>query len=97
MDLIKNSIRQYWPNLLACVIFLAATLRFVRLGDWEQHWVPFAWAFFGFISVVASEEVAEWTGRYGWTRQQWRQYPSGLVRRAGGAVLVVATIVLYRS
>jgi hypothetical protein len=50
----------------------------------------------GFVSVVASEEVAEWTGRYGWTRQQWWQNPPSYVRFTGGVMLIVATIVPYR-
>jgi hypothetical protein len=94
-DLIKDLVRQYWLNMLAIAMFVAALLRYVRLGGWEEHLVPFASAVFGLVCVIASEEVAEWTGGYGWTRQQWRQYPSAFVRFAGGVALVVATVVLY--
>ncbi len=76
-------------------MFLAALIRYVRLAGWEQHLLPFAYAAFGFVCVIASDEVAEWTGRYGWSRQQWRQDPGSFVRFAGGVVLVVATVVLY--
>ena len=96
MDLIRDFLRQYWLNFLAFLVFLAALVRYVGLAGWEQHLVPFAVAAFGFVCVVASDEVADWTGRYGWTRQQWRQYPSTFVRFAGGVALVVATVVLYR-
>jgi hypothetical protein len=96
MDLIKLFICQHWLNLLAAGVFAAALVRYVRLAGWEQHLVPFAVAAFGFVCVVASEEVADWTGTYGWTRQQWRYYPPNFVRFAGGITLIVATIVLYR-
>jgi hypothetical protein len=96
MDLIKLFLRQYWLNLLACGVFAADVVRYVRLAEWEQRLAPFAFAAFGFVSVVASEEVADWTGRYGWTRQQWWQDPPSYVRFTGGVMLIVATIVLYR-
>ena len=95
MDLLKDILRQYWVNVLACVVFLAALVRYVQLAGWEQHPVPFASAGFGFVCVIASDEVAEWTGHYGWTRQQWRQYPDSVIRFAGGVTLIVATTVLY--
>ena len=84
MDLIKEFVRQYWLNMLAFAMFLAALIRYVHLAGWEQHLVPFASAAFGFVCVIASDEMAEWTGRYGWSRQQWRQHPSSFVRFAGG-------------
>jgi hypothetical protein len=97
MELVKDFIRQYWFNVLAFAVFIAALIRYLRLAGWEQHLVPFACAAFGFVCVVASDEVAEWTGGYGWTRQQWWQYPGTFVRFAGGVALVVATVVLYRA
>ena len=95
MDLIKMFVRQYWLNLLAAGVFAADVFRYVRLGRWEQQLVPLAFAVFGFVCVVASEEVADWTGSYGWTRQQWRRRPPGAVRLTGGILLFLATIVLY--
>jgi len=95
MDLLKDIFRQYWLNMLGFAVFLAAALRYIRLAEWEQRLVPFALAAFGFVCVIASEEVAEWTGRYGWTREQWWQYPGSFVRLAGGVILIVATFVLF--
>ena len=46
---------------------------------------------------MAGDEVAEWTGRYGWTRQQWWHYPGTFVQLGGGIMLVVATVLLYRG
>ncbi len=95
MDLSKNLVRQYGLNALALCVFLAALIRYVHLAGWEQNLVPFASSAFGFVCVVASDEVADWTGRYGWTRQQWWQYPGTFVRFAGGVALVAATVILY--
>jgi len=97
MDTIKEFLRQFWLHIVAFAIFVAALVRYVQLAQWEQQLVPFASAAFGFVCVVASDEVAEWTGRYGWSRQQWWQYPGTFVRFAGGVALVVATVALYRN
>lgn len=97
MELFRDFLRQYWLNMLAFAVFVAAVVRYVQLGQWEQQLVPFAVAGLGFMCVVASDEVSDWTGWYGWTRQQWRQYPVEFVRFAGALALVVATIMLYRS
>jgi hypothetical protein len=95
MDFIKALIRQHWVNLLALAVFGAAVIRYVYLARWEEHLLLFAYAGLGFLCVVASEEVAEWTGRYGWTRQQWWEYPATWVRCFGGVALIIATIQLY--
>jgi hypothetical protein len=97
MEMIKDILRQFWMNLVALVVLIAAVARYVQLGRWEQLLVPFAIAVFGFVCVIASEEVSDWTGRHGWNRQQWWQYPGTVVQAAGGIALVVATVVLYRS
>jgi hypothetical protein len=97
MEMIKDILRQFWLNMVALAVLIAAVVRYVQLGKWEQLLVPFAIAAFGFVCVIASEEVSDWTGRYGWTRQQWWQYPGTVVRFAGSIALVVATVVLYRS
>ena len=97
MELLKDILRQYWANMVAFAVLVAAVVRYVRLAQWEQQLVPFAVAAFGFVCVVASDEVSDWTGRYGWTRQTWRQYPAYFVRFAGGVALAVATAVLYHS
>jgi hypothetical protein len=95
MDLIKSLLRQYWLNLIALAVFAAALARYIHLARWEENLKPFAYAALGVLCVVASEEVAEWTGGYGWTRQQWWTYPASWVRGFGGAALIIATIQLY--
>ncbi len=95
MDLVKNIVRQYWLNMLAMAIFLAAIARYVYLGKWEEHLGLFAFAAMGFVCVIASEEVAEWSGSYGWTHEQWRHYPHSVIRFFGGVSLVVTTVLLY--
>jgi len=97
MDLIRAFLRQYWLNVLAFVIFVAAAVRFYFLDDWIENAELIGSAIFGFAAFVASEEVevAVITGHYGWTRQQWWQHPASFVRFTGGVALVVATVLLY--
>ena len=71
MELLTDIVRQYWLNIVASAIFVAALVRYVRLAQWEQQLVPFAVAAVGFVCVVASDEVSDWTGRYGWSGT-WR-------------------------
>ena len=80
MDFIKALVRQYWPNLLALAVFAAALIRYIHLARWEGRLELVAYAALGFLCVIASDEVAEWTGQYGFTRQQWWAYPAHYVR-----------------
>ena len=83
MDVFKQFLRYYWWHLLATAIFAACVWRYVALAEWEARLGPIAIAAFGFVSVVAADEVADWSGRYGWTRQQWWQQPTWYVRGMG--------------
>ena len=49
----------------------------------------------GFVMFVASEEFSDWTGGYGFTRQQWYTTPSWYIRLVGGIMLVACTWSLY--
>lgn len=88
MDLFKQFLRYYWWHLLATAIFAACVWRYVVLAEWEARLGPIAIAGFGFVSVVAADEVAEWTGSYGWNRQQWWQQPTWYVRGVGALCLL---------
>ena len=46
----------------------------------------------GLTATLAQYEVSSWTGRYGWTRATYRTPSEGLVRWAGFAVLIAATV-----
>lgn len=97
MQNLKELLRQYWPNLLAVCVLGLAVARYVNLGQWEHNIAPMAFAALGALSVVASDEVVEALGQYGWTRDQWRVLPSVIIRILGACILAVATIVLYAS
>ena len=88
MDSFKEFLRYYWWHLLATTIFAACVWRYVALAEWEERLRQLAVAGYGFISVVAADEVAEWTGRYGWTRQQWWQQPTSYIRGMGVVCLL---------
>jgi hypothetical protein len=83
VDSFKVFLRYYWPHVLATALFAACIWRYVALAEWEGRFVQIALAGFGFVSVVAADEVADWTGRYGWNRQQWWQQPTWYVRGLG--------------
>ena len=80
---------------LASALLVAAILRYVQQGRWVEMLPPLAFVLYGFVSVVIPDEMAEWSGRYGWTRRQWRHPPAWLIQAVGAIVLVAATIVLF--
>ena len=97
MDPFKQFLRDYWWHLLATALFAACVWRYVALAEWLDRVRQIAVAGYGFISVVAADEVAEWSGRYGWTRQQWRQYPSNFVWGLGVLCLLGGAGYLFCS
>jgi hypothetical protein len=95
--LITQLLRQYWLQLLATAVFVAAGWRYWQLGRWLENIDLILIAFGSLVAVIAADEFAEWTGNYGWTRQQWRQWPEWFVRGAGMMALVVVTVLLFRA
>ncbi len=83
MDPFKQFLRDYWWHLLATALFAACVWRYVALAEWLDRVRQIAVAGYGFISVVAADEVAEWSGGYGWNRQQWWQQPIWYIRGVG--------------
>ena len=67
MDIIKDILRQYWLHALALLVLIFAAIRYWLLGDYFEinRLRLMIFAFGGFVAVVASEEFADWTGRYG--------------------------------
>ncbi|NLF08431.1 MAG: hypothetical protein GX594_10690 [Pirellulaceae bacterium] len=96
MNLIKDILRQYWPNVLALLFLLCAAYRYWMLGEYFDNIRLMIFAFGGFVAVVASEEFSDWTGRYGFTRKQFFTTPEAYIRIGGGIVLVYCTLALYR-
>lgn len=78
----------YWPQVVGTLLFAIVVWRYVALGRWEAFMQPFAWAGFGYLSVIASDEVANWTGRYGWTYDSFWTYPPTYVRCFGFILLI---------
>jgi hypothetical protein len=89
-------IRRYWPNVLALVAFGFAAAGYINLANLQGRVSQILLAFGGMVMVVASDEVSEWTGSYGWTRSQWRQYPTLYVKLGGAFLLGWSLYRLYQ-
>jgi hypothetical protein len=99
MNLLKDILRQYGANLVALGVFVGAVVRYCQLKDafdLNDHLRLIVFAFAGCVAFVGSEEWAEWSGGYGFTRQQWWMTPAWLIRMTGGITLVYYTVALYR-
>jgi hypothetical protein len=96
MGRIKDNAEMYWPHAVAIVLFALATWKYVSIGQWEAFLKPIALAALGFVSVVANHEVADWTGRYGWTHQSFWTYPPMYVRFFGFMLLIGALLFGFR-
>jgi uncharacterized membrane protein len=57
----------------------------------EQHFLYLVVVVFGLTATLVPDEVADWSGRYGWTRQSFRVLPAEAVRWAGFGILVIVT------
>jgi hypothetical protein len=83
----------YWPHVVAAVLLAIAAWQYVSMAQWEPYLKWMAIAVFGFVCVVASDEVASWTGRYGWIYQSFWTYPPTYVRFFGFVLL--AAVILF--
>jgi hypothetical protein len=93
---VAGFVGQYWFQLLAIAVFVAAAWRYWQLGQWLENIELILIAFGSLVAVIAADEFTEWTGNYGWTRSQWRQLPEWWVRGVGFIVLLVVTVMLFR-
>ena len=78
----------YWAHAVDGLLFGIAVWRYVTLAQWEAFVKPMALAAFGFVCVVGSHEVADWTGRYSWTYDSFWTYPPTYIRFFGLTLLV---------
>ena len=85
---LQDFIRDYWPYVVAIAVFLAALVRFLMIDAKGVHITAFAAAATGFVFVLAAGELSEWTGSYGWTREQHHTHSEEFVRLAGGLILI---------
>jgi hypothetical protein len=82
----------YCAHVVGAILFAFAVWRYFSLGQWEAYLIPMATAALGFACVVASHQVADWTGRYGWTYERFWTYPPMYVRFFGLALLLGAVL-----
>jgi hypothetical protein len=93
--LMLSILRNYWLQLLSIAIFVAAAWKYWRLGDWESNLRLILIAFFGLVSVIAAEEMMEWSGHYRWSHSQFVVTPDWWIRGMGFIALVVTASALF--
>ncbi|MCA9248445.1 MAG: hypothetical protein KDA42_15065 [Planctomycetales bacterium] len=84
------TLKRYWLHFIAIGLLAICLRRYVALAQWEEKLPEMAVAVFGCVCVLASDEVVDWTGSYGLTRNQWRSYPTWFVRNTGICLLLYA-------
>lgn len=77
-------------------MFAIAAAQYGWLHQWKRLLVPIACAAFGFACAAASEEVADWTARYGWTYESFWTYPPTWIRFLGFGLRIYADIFGFR-
>ena len=92
MSRLSDNVQMYWGHVVGTILFGIAVWQYVSLGQWESFLKPMALAVLGFVSIVASHEVADWTGRYGWTYDSFWTYPPTYVRFFGFVLLIGAIL-----
>jgi hypothetical protein len=87
----------YWPLLAGILLMTPIAWRYIAIGQWERYVREAALGVFGFISTVAAEETAEWTGRYSWTYESFWTYPPNWLRMVGILILCGVNLFGFRS
>ena len=78
------------PLVVALGLVIAAFTKVAIDGSWSTYPYELLMVFGGFVAFVFSDVFSDFTGDYGWTRQQWRQDPVWYVRLCGGLMLVMS-------
>ncbi|MCA9175925.1 MAG: hypothetical protein KDB14_15675 [Planctomycetales bacterium] len=99
-DIVQDILRSYWPHLLAIATFGVALIRWrtALSGDADTETMQFrcfSGALIGLALVLAAGEISEWTGSYGWTRDQHHAHSEEFVRFVGWLLLVGGTVALF--
>lgn len=84
-------------RLLAVVVFIAVVIRYLSLQRWGDLAAEIIVAWFGLLSILASSEVADFSGDYGWTRDQWWLSSEDIIEVIGWALLIVAAARMYMT
>lgn len=87
-----DNVQMYWPHATASILLAIPLWKYVSLGLWVEYLKSIAVAAFGFACLVASHEVADWTGQYRWTRDDFWTYPPTYVRSFGFMLLIGALL-----
>ena len=96
MSRVKDNLQMYWPHAVGILLLAIAVWRDISIAQWETYAKTVAIAAFGFVCVVASDEVASHTGRYGWTYDSFWTYPPTYVRFFGFVLLVAVDLFGFR-
>jgi hypothetical protein len=96
MSRARDNWRMYGPPLVAAIMFAIAAAQYAWAQQWERFLVPMACATFGFACTAASDEVADWTGRYRWTYDSFWTYPPSWIRVLGFGLLIYASVLGFR-
>ena len=75
------------PLLIALGLLVGSFIKVAINGQWSSEWDALALVLAGFVMLSFSETFAEYTGHYGWTREQWLQSPTWYVKLFGGILL----------
>lgn len=86
---LKQFVAQFWMQIVATALFAVSLARIWLDASWASHYPGIAVLLFAWVSVLAADELADWTGNYGWTRQQWHRRPEWFIRGAGLVALIL--------
>lgn len=100
-DRLKTTVAEQWfplGGLAVCFALMGFCVwKALSLTPLEEAVLPGLLALSGFICAVAPEEVSDWTGFYGATTKQYRNYPSEFLRLLGMIVLISISVYLLKS
>lgn len=83
-----------WVEVFAGALFCFCVWRVLAIRPLEDALFPAVAALGGLICAVAPDEVSDWSGNYGWSTQQYRNYPPEFLRGFGVLVLIVDALYL---
>lgn len=75
------------PLLIALGLIAGTLIKVGINGKWASEWQSLTFLFIGFVMFAFSDIFAEYTGHYGWTREQWFQSPTWYIKLVGGIML----------
>jgi hypothetical protein len=97
MGRMRDNLAMYWPLPVGVALYGPIVWRYVAIGEWERHIASIAVGTLGFVSAVAADEVAEYTGRYGWTYESFWTYPPNWICVSGLLILVLVNLFGFQS